>query len=238
MTNLRRHTDRQLDAERAACEGTRIDLDAFLALAPEAKAIRWRQWDAAAKADVVIQQLNAKQLGWDNATVAGYIAKYDAKYALGPVEAAVEGALERLALEHAGAARLADQAGDMTHRKAERAAATAFTNALREYRRGVRAALLPSGNWLLPSSSGGRAHIVTMDGDWTCNCEAGANMHWPIALIIGIEVAMDAMAETDDGAPESELDAALERTATTLDAMRAQFRDRLCKARGASAWAA
>lgn len=227
MQNLRRHTDSQLDSQRAACEGTRIDLAAFLALDSDARAICWRQWDTAAKADVVIQQLNAKQLGWDNATVAAYIAKYDAKYAAGPVEAAVEGALERLALESSAAARQAETVADRAHFRRE---TTAYTNALVEYRRGVRPELLASGAWLLPSSQPGKpAHIVTMDGDWVCNCKAGQSMHWPIALVIGCDVALDDMERFDDP-PESVLEVATRRTSETLEAMRAALGRRLCAA--------
>jgi len=124
----------------------------------------------------------------------------------GPVDMAVEGALERLAMEHSQAARLADQLGDKAHRKAERAATTAFSGALIEYKAGVRPELLASGAWLLPSRRAGEApHIVRMDGDWVCSCCAGANIHWPIALIVGIEVANDDMERFDDGDADEEL---------------------------------
>lgn len=60
-----------------------------------------------------------------------------------------------------------------------------------------------------------------------------------IALIIGLEVAQDDMERFDDGAPESELEAAIERTNAALDAMRGQqLAARICTARGSSAWAA
>lgn len=243
---MTQRTDRNAQDARIERDDIRLQiadaqfLTVFLSLHGEERAARWRMLDSGAKFRLVARQLTALGYEWTDALVAGQIVKYDAKYAAGPVEAAVEGALERLALEHASAARLADQAGDLPHRKAERAAATAFTNALREYRKGVRAALLPSGNWLLPSSSGGRPHIVRMDGDWMCNCDAGANMHWPIALVIAIEVAQDAMREYDDGAPDSELAAALERTSEALARMQAAQRlaARICAARGRSQWAA
>lgn len=123
----------------------------------------------------------------------------------GPIEMAVEGALERLALEHSNAARLADRLGDTAHRKAERAQTTAFTNALIQYKAGIRPELLASGAWLIPSSSKGKAaHIITMDGDLICNCAAGANMHWPIALIIALEGANDDLERYDDGDDEEE----------------------------------
>lgn len=119
----------------------------------------------------------------------------------GPVELAVEGALEQLAIDNGGHARTAETKDDRAY---FRRAATSFGNALIEYKAGVRPAPLASGAWLLPSRRPGEApHIVRMDGDWTCSCKAGASMHWPIALIVGIEVSHDAMERFDDPpAPE------------------------------------
>ena len=179
---------------------TIISLDGFLALKGEARAARWRMLDRAGKFQLVAQAIERQGFDWMPSDVDAQIAKYDERYASGPVELAVAGALERLAIEHSNAARLADRLGDMPHRKAERAAATAFTNALVQYKAGVRPELLPSGAWLVPSSTAGKpAHIISMDGDWICNCAAGANMHWPLALIIGIEGAQDDMQAHDDG---------------------------------------
>jgi hypothetical protein len=227
MQNHRRHTDAQLASERASCEGTRIDLAAFLALSSDARGARWRQWPIAAKRDVVIQQLARLGYDWSEALVAEQVAKYDAKWAIGPVEQAVEGALERLAFDNAQHAENADRA----ERAYFRRHATAYSNALAQYRAGVRPQLLASGAWLLPSSSGKPAHIVRMvAGDWECSCCAGRSMHWPIALVVGQEVAADDMQAFDDGAPESELAAAIERTNEVLAAMR--LRDRICAARG------
>lgn len=240
MQNLRRHTDAQLASERAACENTRIDLASFLALSSDERGARWRQWPIAAKRDVVIQQLARLGYDWSDALVAEQIAKYDAKWALGPLDAAVEGALERLAGEHSAAARLAVVSGDKQHATEERRQTTAYTNALIQYRAGVRPELLASGAWLLPSRRPGEApHIVRMDGDWICSCPASFSMHWPIALVIGLEVAGDMLEAHDDGAPESELEAAIERTNEVLDRMRGQqLAARICAARGSSAWAA
>lgn len=221
--------NQDLTDEARAGLRTRIDLAAFLALSGEQRACRWRQWPVSAKQDAVIQQLHTLGYGWDDATVAAYVAKYDEKYAAGPVELAVEGALERLALEHSQAAVLADELGDLAHRKVERAATTAFTNALIQYRAGIRPDVLASGAQLIPSSQPGKPpHLITMDGDFVCNCAAGANMHWPIALCIGIEQAFEDMTTFDDG-PEGEADRAaavlaerLDATAQILDTMRAR----------------
>jgi hypothetical protein len=176
-------------------------LTVFLSLKGEARAARWRGLDSGAKFRLVVRQIEQLGKTWMPSVVEAQIAKYDARYAAGPVEAAIEGALERLAIEHSDAARLAHQTGDLAHRKSERAAATAFTNALIQYRAGVRPEVLKSGARLIPSSTPGkRAHLVTMDGDWVCNCDAGANMHWPLALCIGIEQAFEDMQQYDDGA--------------------------------------
>jgi len=120
----------------------------------------------------------------------------------GPVDAAVEGALERLACDNGGHAATAETKDDRAY---FRRTATSYTNALIEYRNGVRPELLASGAYLLPSRRPGEApHIVRMDGDWICSCKAQASMHWPIALIIGIEVANDDMTRFDDGPAEEE----------------------------------
>jgi len=207
---------------------TIISLDGFLALKGEARAARWRGLDHGGKFQLVALQIERLGYDWMPSDVEAQIAKYDEKYTAGPLELAVEGALERLALEHSQAAMLADRLGDTTHRKAERAAATAFTNALIEYKAGVRPQLLPSGAWLLPSRRAGEPpHIVHMAGDWVCSCKAGASMHWPLALVIGIEVSQDDMQAFDDG-PDTNADRAaaqlaerLDATTQILDAMRA-----------------
>jgi hypothetical protein len=204
-------------------------LKVFLSLQGEERAARWRMLDHGSKFRLVARQIERLGSDWLPSDVEAQIVKCDARYALGPVEAAVEGALERLAQEHSAAARLATEAGDKAHATAERRTTTAYTNALIEYRRGVRPQLLDSGAWLLPSRRAGEApHIVTMDGDWVCSCVAHDSMHWPIALVIGCEVAGDMLDASDDGAAESELDAALERTRQTLEAMR--LSQRLCAA--------
>ena len=187
-------------ADARLAEADAAFLTVFLSLKGEEQARRWRGLDEGAKFRLVVRRIEQLGMSWMPSVVEAQIAKYDAKYAAGPVDAAVEGALERLAIEHSDAARLADRLGDMAHRKVERAAATAFTNALRQYRAGVRPELLQSGAWLVPSSTPGKpAHIVRMDGDWICACAAGANMHWPIAMAIGIEVSQDDMERFDDG---------------------------------------
>ena len=119
---------------------------------------------------------------------------------LGPLDQAIEAALERLAQENSQHAATAETKTDRAY---FRRATTAYTNALIEYRRGIRPEVLASGARVLPSRRAGEApHIVAMDGDWVCSCKAHASMHWAIALVIGIEVALDDMDRFDGGDSE------------------------------------
>lgn len=171
----------------------------FVALKGEAQAARWRGLDHGAKFRLVVRRIEQLGMSWEPSVVEAQIAKYDERFAAGPVERAIEGALERLAEESSQAMRLARADGDKAGGTFWQRAATSYTNALIEYRKGVRPELLPSGAWLLPSRRSGEApHIVRMDGDWVCSCKAGASMHWSLALIIGIEVAHDDMQTFDD----------------------------------------
>lgn len=188
----------------ADCDQRLAEADAqfvaeFVALKGEAQAARWRGLDHGAKFRLVVRRIEQIGKDWTDSIVEEFIAKYDAQFAAGPVDAAIEGALERLAEESAGAMRLARADGDKAGGTFWQRAATSYTNALIEYRKGVRPELLASGAWLLPSRRPGEApHIVRMDGDWVCSCKAGASMHWSLALIIGIEVAHDDMQRFDD----------------------------------------
>jgi len=192
----------------ADCDQRMAEADAqfaanFVTLSADRQAACWRGLTHAEKSRLVVRRIEDMGKDWTPSVVEAFIAKYDARFAAGPVDAAVEGALERLALEHSDQALLADRVGDKANRKAERAAATAFTNALAQYRAGVRPDVLASGAQLIPSSQPGKpAHLVTMDGDFVCNCAAGAHMHWPIALCIGLEAAYDDMERFDDGDAE------------------------------------
>jgi hypothetical protein len=187
------------DADARMSEADAAFAAEFLALKGDAQAARWRGLDHGAKFRLVVRRIEALGKTWEPSIVEDFIARYDIQFAASPIDAAVEGALERLAIEHADAGRLADLAGDKAHRKAERAAATAFSNALVQYRAGVRPQQLASGAYLLPSRRPGEApHIVRMDGDWICSCCAGASWHWPLALIVGIEGAIEDMQRFDD----------------------------------------
>lgn len=183
------------DADQRTAAADAEFLFTFLSLKGEARAACWRGLDTGAKFRLVVRRLEQLGHDWMPSDVEAQIARYDERYAAGPVDAAVEGALERLALEHARSAETADKADRAFFRRA----ATAYTNALVQYRNGVRPEILASGARLIPSSQPGKpAHLVTMDGDWTCSCCARSSMHWPLALVIAIEIAHDDMTRFDD----------------------------------------
>ena len=60
-----------------------VDLDGFLALAPEQRAARWRQFDRAAKFQLVAQMCARRFGDWQPDEVAVWIARYDAKWEAG-----------------------------------------------------------------------------------------------------------------------------------------------------------
>ena len=229
MSNARDNIKQNIADEARATLRTVISLDGFLALKGEARAARWRMLDHGAKFQLCAQAI-VRQTGrdWTDAEIAEAIALYDEKYSAGPVEKAIEGALERLAIDNAQHARAAETKADRAY---FRRASTAYTNALVQYKAGIRPQLLDSGAWLIPSSTPGKsAHIVSMDGDWTCNCCAGASMHWPIALVIALEGAQEDMQRSDDG-PDADADRAAAQLAERLDAT-AQILDTMRQAQG------
>jgi hypothetical protein len=174
----------------------------FVALTGDAQARSWRGLDHGAKFRLVCRRIEDMGMSWMPSVVEAQIAKYDARFALGPVEAAVEGALERLAIDNGQQAATAIGKDDRAY---FRRASTAYTNALREYRAGVRPDRLSSGAFLLPSSTAGDPpHIVRLDGDWICSCKAQQSMHWPIAMVVGIEQAFEDMQTFDDGDIDAE----------------------------------
>lgn len=118
-------------------------------------------------------------------------------------ERAVAGVLEQKAEEHAAYAWTARVEGEKADAAFFQRAVTAYTNALIEWQRGVRPISLGQNKWLLPSRRPGEApHIVRMDGDWMCTCKAGSQMHWPIALIIGLETVVDDLADAARPMPD------------------------------------
>jgi hypothetical protein len=210
MTTKQTILNQLADEAQHVAKTTIVDLDGFLALHGDERARRWRGLDHGAKFQLVAQQLERVAGDWTDELVRAFIAKYDERYALPPVEAAVEGALERLATEHADYARQARAAGEKADAKHFQRAANAYAKALGYYQAGVRPEPTARGGWMLPSQrEHGAPHLLTRDGDWVCTCESGAHIHWASALIIGIEVAYDALdsgvsgeAEPADARPE------------------------------------
>ena len=88
MSNPRRQAEaiiEQYDAEaQDILRHTRIDLAGFLALKGEARAARWRMLDAAAKDDLVIQELRANGIEWTPELVAIHVAKLNARWGAAP----------------------------------------------------------------------------------------------------------------------------------------------------------
>lgn len=149
-------------------------------------------------------------------------------------DAIVAAALERLAAENAQSARTARAAGIKDDAKFFQRAANSYTRALEEWQAGTRPTRTAAGGWLLPSRSGGAAHLLTLDGDWMCSCAAGESMHWAKALVIGVEVAGDDQDRFDDDCGETAVSEPEPPTpapaAPSEDAWRALI-TRLCAAR-------
>jgi hypothetical protein len=169
---------------------THIDLDAFLALSVEQRAARWRQLDGGAKFQLVALAI-VRQTGrdWEVEEVERCVAHWDGKYGAVPLptEAAVAGALERLADAHQRSALTALTAEERTY---FRRWAGAFRKALLYWQQGIRPEQTPGGAWLLTSATrAGQVHRVTRDGQ--CTCEAQNRGCWHAALVTGIETGYE-----------------------------------------------
>lgn len=180
---------------------TVIDLDAFLALAGDDRAARWRQWDTAAKHQAVALMLERRFGDWTDEAIAYWIGRYDERWGqiltpdLPPATDPTAAELERLHDEHQRYAALAsdERAADAAfHRRA----ATAYGRALAQFRAGVRPVRRADGAWVVPSSRAGAApHVIRRlpGGVLECSCSARRAIHWPIALLIGAELGADAL---------------------------------------------
>lgn len=115
-------------------------------------------------------------------------------------DAMVAAVLERMAEENTRSAELAESKPDLKDDAAFfRRAVTAYTNALIGWQKGVRPVRTASGNYLLPSRRPGESpHLLRLDGDWICNCRARSCMHWPIAMMVALEIAQDDQDRFDD----------------------------------------
>lgn len=194
MTPKTRILEQLADEAQHVARAAVMDLDAFLALSGDERAARWRQFDGSAKFQLVALMLVRKYGDWTCDEIEHWVSHYDEKYALPPVTAAVEGALERLAVEHADYARAARTAGEKADAKQWQRAANAYAKALAAWSAGIRPEPTVGGGYILPSQRPGQpAHLLTKDGDWVCSCASGQHIHWASALIVGIEVAHDAL---------------------------------------------
>lgn len=203
----------------------RISLDTFQAMTPDGRRAVWAAATDADRRGLALQIIRRQNHGPDEATIALYLELLDERYGASPVEQAVMGALERLATQEAASARAARAAGESEDARFFQRAANAYTKALCYYRGGIRPEPTPHGYTLPSQRAGEPPHLLTMDGDWVCTCAAGATMHWAKALVIGIEVAYDELAQHDDGDEEPALDEEAERAAA------AELGRRLCAAR-------
>jgi len=230
------HSLNTAEAEQRIAAADYAFLDTFLALDAEARAARWRQLDSGAKFRLVARMLTRRLGDWTDEEVARWTAHYDTKWGSEPMprEAAVSAALERLAEENAQHARASRQASETDDARFFQRGCTAFTNALLEWRKGVRPERLSSGAYLLPSRRAGEPpHIVRMDGDWICSCRAQAQMHWPIAMVIGMEIADDDLERFDEAVEMegAEVDPEPTFVVTTIELR--TFGERIARARRA-----
>lgn len=180
-----------------------IDLDSFSALSQNERRAIWHQASDSDKRGLALQMIRRNNHGPSEETIALYVELLESRFGLSEVEAAIVGALSRLAQQEAQSARTARQAGEKDDARFFQRAANAYAKALTYYITGTRPTPIQNG-WMLPSQRTGEPpHLLTMDGDWTCTCLAGDSMHWAKALIIGIEVGYDDLAQFD-AEPEPE----------------------------------
>lgn len=173
-----------------------LSLDTMRALPrPEARQI----WAAAADADkrgLAIQCIRHGGHCPDEATVAMYLDILEGQLGPSEVEAAVMGALSRLADSHQRSAEGAETTDERTF---FRRWAGAFRKALLNYKRGVRPEQTPLGSWLVESATrSGTVHSVERSG--VCSCEAQNRGCWHSALVAGVETGYDDLAAAADDA--------------------------------------
>jgi hypothetical protein len=65
---------------RYLLRNTRLDLDLFLALSPEERAARWRQWDRATKWQACALMLRRRNGDWEVEAIERWIAHYDSTW--------------------------------------------------------------------------------------------------------------------------------------------------------------
>lgn len=105
---------------------------------------------------------------------------------LSTTDRAICAALDRLADDQERTARLSGDAQPFGR------CATAYRNAAKYYADGIELFLRCDGRYQIRRPGGGK-HIVTMTPNAMpeCSCAAGKAMHWPIALVIGLELSSE-----------------------------------------------
>jgi hypothetical protein len=188
---------RQIELHPSDCGA--IVLDTFQALPQVERRALWAQASDADKRGLALQIIRRNGHGPSEATIALYVELLESRFGLSEVEAAIVGALSRLAQQEAQSARTARAAGLKDDAKFFQRNANAYAKALTYYLTGTRPTPTDTG-WMLPSQRQGEPpHLLIKDGDWVCTCAAGESMHWAKALIVGIEVGYDDLAGVDDG---------------------------------------
>ncbi len=169
----------------------RLDLDAFLALDTVERALRWMGWDTDTRIQCVQLAMQRRYGDWDEALIPDAIEHWDAKFSAVLLAANIDSVAARAAATVPSELVL-QVLGDGLGLAHDRRTATAYTNAQRHWRRGLRPRALPGQRWLVPSSSGQVAHLVCRadDGQWVCSCAAGRSMHWPLALVQSLDAAI------------------------------------------------
>lgn len=213
MSNPRRQAEaiiEQYDAEaRDILRHTRIDLAAFKALSKDDKAARWRMLDAAAKEDLVIQELRANGFEWTTELISHHIGKLDARW----------GAAPQSDLAIPSAAEIADAAkeqADLARQHGDHVGAGQLDRVRLNVLSGARMAF-HLGDLLIASlNTPGAVYAVNRRGCSCANGRAGKSSCWHVAAFDLLLQMQQTRADTAD-----------------MQVERAQLRDRIvaCRAR-------
>lgn len=115
-------------------------------------------------------------------------------------ERQVEQLLTDEAVRYGEMTREAREKGLKDEAKGWQRAANAYSRALQRWNEGVRPNRLEGGRWMLPSQRTGEApHILSLDGDWVCTCQAGQSDHWAKMLVVAV---VEVLAEAVDPAAD------------------------------------
>lgn len=199
MSNIRRQAEAIIESydheTQDIIRHTRIDLDAFLALKGEARAARWRMFDATAKADAVIQQLGRCGVEWTDELVAMWVAKYDAKYGSQPASELAIPAPAAIADDAQEQAQIAAQHGDFAGaRQLDRVRMNVLLGARLCWH---------AGDLLIASlNNPGQVYTVNSRGCSCKNGKAGRAQCWHVALYDRLLAMREHAAQLADDAAE------------------------------------